>query len=238
LSAKTAGNLRNFRGIGVVDRFYLCRRAAFAALFRGKAGEMADERFIRELQIVRFLRMSLPRASQLAATFARYANLTFGGGSATIAVLQAEIVDRRHWVAQPSFNLAYALSRLTPGTNLLAFCTAVGWLIRRLPGALLALAAASLPCSILALLVTAVYEWWSRNRIVMVSLRGAVAVVVAVMFATGWTLIRPHWQSLSWAKTAVIIGGAFTLGSFSFSPIGVLLIALITGWCWPTGAAR
>jgi hypothetical protein len=42
---------------------------------------------------------------------------------------------------QPSFNLAYALSRLTPGTNLLAFCTAVGWLILRLPGALLALAA-------------------------------------------------------------------------------------------------
>jgi hypothetical protein len=42
---------------------------------------------------------------------------------------------------QPSFNLAYALSGLTPGTNLLAFCTAVGWLILRLPGALLALAA-------------------------------------------------------------------------------------------------
>jgi chromate transporter len=122
---------------------------------------------------------------------------------------------------------------LTPGTNLLAFCVAVGWLIRRLPGALLALAAASLPCSILALLVTALYESWSRNPVVVVSLRGAVAAAVAVVFATGWTLIRPHWQSLSWFEAATFVGGAFALGTLALPPLAVLLGALVIGWFWP-----
>jgi len=52
-----------------------------------------------------------PTSQELARTLGRHANLTFGGGSATIAVLQTQIVERRNCVPQSSFNLAYALSR-------------------------------------------------------------------------------------------------------------------------------
>ena len=72
-----------------------------------------------------------PTLRAIASTFARYANTTFGGGSATIAVLKEQIVDRRTWLTPAEFHLSYALSRLTPGTNLLAFCTAAGWTARR-----------------------------------------------------------------------------------------------------------
>ena len=71
---------------------------------------------------------SSPSLRALGGVFARYGNLTLGGGSATIAVLQQEIVVKRGWLAQVPFSLSYALSRLTPGTNLLAFCTAAGWI--------------------------------------------------------------------------------------------------------------
>ena len=70
---------------------------------------------------------SLPR---IADVFVRYANFTLGGGSATTAVIHGEIVDRRHWVSEEQFALSFALGRLTPG-NLLAFCTGIGWLLRR-----------------------------------------------------------------------------------------------------------
>ena len=60
-----------------------------------------------------------PTLRAIASVFARYANTTFGGGSATIAVLRAQIVDGRAWLDVADFDLAYALSRLTPGTNLL-----------------------------------------------------------------------------------------------------------------------
>ena len=66
--------------------------------------------------------------------FARYANLTWGGGSATISVIHEQIVLKRRWISELQFDVAFALSRLTPGTNLLAFCTAAGWLTRRWVG--------------------------------------------------------------------------------------------------------
>src|SRR5215468_812626 len=101
-----------------------------------------------------------PSLRALFAVFARYGNLTFGGGSATIATLLGEIVERRSWILQHRFDLAYALSRLTPGTNLIAFSTAIGWMLRGWPGAIITLVAGSLPCAMLAVVITGFYELW------------------------------------------------------------------------------
>jgi chromate transport protein ChrA len=48
-------------------------------------------------------------------------------------------------------------------------------LLRGIRGAAVALFAVSIPCSLIALIVTVVYEFWSRNRFVVVGLRGALA---------------------------------------------------------------
>lgn len=55
----------------------------------------------------------MPTFRQLANVFIRYANATFGGGSATTAVLHRAIVDERGWVASERFAVIYALARLT-----------------------------------------------------------------------------------------------------------------------------
>ena len=60
-----------------------------------------------------------PPLRRIAGAFARYANLTLGGGTATVAVLNRELVAKRGWIDEQPFGLCYALSRLTPGTNLL-----------------------------------------------------------------------------------------------------------------------
>ena len=73
--------------------------------------------------------------AQMASTFGSFGNVTFVGGSATIAVLHGEIVSKRRWISEEVFALCYALSRVTPGTNLLAFETGVGWIVRGWVGA-------------------------------------------------------------------------------------------------------
>jgi Chromate transporter len=83
--------------------------------------------------------------------FARYANFTLGGGSATTAVLHHELVGKRRWITDHHFILCFALGRLTPGTNLLAFCTGVGWLLPGMAGAVAALMSASIPCAIMVI---------------------------------------------------------------------------------------
>jgi chromate transporter len=166
--------------------------------------------------------------------FARYANTTFGGGSATIAVLRQQVMAKRGWIDEPEFELGYALSRLTPGTNLLAFCTATGWTTRRWRGALVALVAASIPCSILAVLATIFFEQLHANVWFQAALTGALAAAVAIMISTAWVFAEPHIKAAPW-KAAVIVpatgGLAFGLHA---SPVQILLLAAVVGIAWPS----
>jgi chromate transporter len=178
--------------------------------------------------------MSAPSLRTLAAVFVRHGNLTFGGGSATVTTLHRELVERRGGIEQHLFDLAYALSRLTPGTNLLAFSTAIGWMLRRWSGAIVTLLAGSLPCAALAVAVTAFYELWSRNATAQIAIRGALAAAAGVMVITGVTIIRPHWRGASWVKLLVFVGGSF--GSsvlFLIPPIRILFVAAVLGCLWP-----
>ena len=78
------------------------------------------------------------RLRALAGIFLRIGNTTFGGGDPTIAALERELVERRRVVTAEEYGVTYALCRVTPGTNMLAFCAGIGWLLRGWPGAALA----------------------------------------------------------------------------------------------------
>jgi chromate transporter len=60
---------------------------------------------------------SQPSLSRIGSAFTRYANFTLGGGSATIAVLHRELVDKQQWVSSDDFSLCFAIARLTPGAS-------------------------------------------------------------------------------------------------------------------------
>lgn len=174
-----------------------------------------------------------PTLRAIAGVFARYANMTFGGGSATIAVLHDQIVERRAWITPAEFHLSYALSRLTPGTNLLAFCTAAGWTARRWLGAIVALIAASVPCSVLAVVVTVFYEELRGNALVHAALAGALAAAVAIMGSTAWVFAEPHVKAAPWKAAAVVPGAAALSLGVRLSPVQILLLAAIAGLLWP-----
>jgi len=174
-----------------------------------------------------------PTLRAIAAVFARYANTTFGGGSATIAVLREQIVERRGWIDPDQFELGYALSRLTPGTNLLAFCTAAGWTARRWPGAIVALLAASLPCSLLALLVTVFYGQLHDSAAFQAALGGALAAAVAIMISTACVFAEPYVRAAP-RKAAAIVPAAIALAlGAHLSPVEILLLAAAAGLAWP-----
>ena len=180
--------------------------------------------------------MTRPTLRQLGTVFLRYGNRTLGGGSATVAVLQMELVEEKRWVDLETFSLSFGLARLTPGTSLLSFGAGIGWLLCGFRGAIVTLLAGSIPCSLIALIVTALYESWSHNRFIEVGLRGALAAAVGVMVATGWTLIRPFWKELPVARLIVFTGGALVLAFFGVTPIRVLFLAAFVGLLWPERA--
>lgn len=179
-----------------------------------------------------------PRLAQIADVFFRYTNFTLGGGSATVAVLHRELLDKRQWLSTDNFNLCFALARLTPGTNLLAFCTGVGWLLRGLSGAVIALLAGSIPSTLIVALATALFSHWQDNRWAQAAIHGAIAAAVAITVKTCWTIAHPHFKSGARLRVVLIAAAAFLLYVWVRMPaIEVLLLAGVVGSLLPRSRA-
>lgn len=166
--------------------------------------------------------------------FFRYGNFTLGGGSATTAVIHRAIVERRRWIDQLTFSLCYGLGRVTPGTNVLAFCTGVGWLLRGWKGAIVALLAASIPCAVFVVLVSDLFAHLYQHVLWQHALRGALAAAVGITVATCWTIAKPHVRRSTYFRVAILAGGACVAEVLlSIPPIRILLAAAAVGALWP-----
>jgi chromate transporter len=171
-----------------------------------------------------------PSLGGIGWVFTRYANFTLGGGSATTAVLYRELLEKRHWLDNDRFTLSFALGRLTPGTNLLAFCTGVGWLLRGMAGAITALLAASIPCALMVVVLTALFEHWQENHLAQAAIHGAIAAAVAITVKTCWTIAKPHFKGRTRLRVLLVGAAAFLLYVVAGLPaIEVLLLAAILG---------
>ncbi len=170
----------------------------------------------------------------LTGTFFRIGNTTFGGGDPTIAALQRELVVNRGAITPEEFGVLYAISRLTPGTNMLAFCAGAGWLLRGWVGALIAVTAVTLPSAIIAVLLLYAFESLMRNPIAAAGISAMIAAAVGLMFAASYLLVRPHLKGYKLMRTGVLAAGAFLLvWKQVLSPVQVLALGAAVGFFWP-----
>lgn len=177
--------------------------------------------------------MPAPSLKRLGCLSLRVGNLTFGGGDPTMAVFQRELVSRLCWLSPEQYGLSYGLARITPGTNVLAFCAAAGWHLLGWAGALTVVLAVTAPSAVLAVILTHAYQQLKANPLAMGVIAGTVAAAVGMMAASAWLLIRPHLGPRRHIRTLVLVAGAITLAlGFSVSPIQVLALAAITGLLW------
>jgi chromate transporter len=175
-----------------------------------------------------------PTLGRLAGVFLRIGNTTFGGGDPTMAALQRELIERQHWITPDDYAVAYSLARITPGTNILAFCAAVGARILGLRGAIAAVAAVTLPSAALAMLLTQGYESWRTNAMAMAAFAGTAAAVAGMMWASVWLLVRPHLsRSLKCVRVVLFFGGAFLAAwKFGVTPVPIIAVAALAGFLW------
>jgi chromate transporter len=172
--------------------------------------------------------------ASLTAVYLRIGNTTFGGGLPTMAALQRELIDRKRWLTQDDYALAYSLARITPGTNVLAFCAGTAARILGVKGAIAAVVAVTLPSAALAVLLTFGYENWRTNVTVMAAVAATVAAVGGMMWSSVWLLIKPH--AGGWTRnfrTAVFAGGGFLAAYFfKVTPVPIILISALAGFLW------
>jgi chromate transporter len=172
-----------------------------------------------------------PSLASLTGVYLKIGNTTFGGGDPTTLLLQRELTGRG-WITREDFALAYSLARITPGTNVLAFCAATGARVLGVVGAIAAVLAVTLPSAILAVLLTRSFEAWRTHPWAMAAIGGTVAAVSGMMWASVWLLVRPYigWRAL------LFTGGAFLAAwKFHVTPVPVILVAALAGYCWTEG---
>lgn len=175
---------------------------------------------------------SRPSLSALTRVFMETVSATFGGGNIVTAALQRKMIDKG-WLTEEEFALCYALGRVTPGTNLFAFTTATGWLLRGPLGAASGLIAASAPSCLLVWLATIFFERISSILWVQLALDGAIAAAVGATLASFWQLAGKHLMGQSWLRSWVIVLAAIALPLAGWlSPIMTLALAAVVGWWW------
>ena len=177
--------------------------------------------------------MTILSMKELALVYLRAGNLTFGGGDPTMAVLQRELVSRRGCLDAGQYGTAYSLARVTPGTNILAFCAGSGWMLRGTRGAIAAVLAVSVPSAALAVWLTYAYETW-RSHALVTAATGAMAAAATGMMAAGATLLlRQIGPRSGWTRAAVIAGGAVLLAGWArVPPLQILAGAAAAGFLW------
>ena len=178
--------------------------------------------------------MPAPTLRQLSGVFLRIGNTTFGGGLPTIAALQRELVEQNRWLSREDYALAFSLARVTPGTNVIAFCAAAGARIMGLRGALAATLAETGPSAVLAVLMTQGYETWRTNGWVMAGVAGTIAAVVAMMWASVWFIVKPLFSDLysTVRGLAIVLGSFAAIWKFGLGPLSVIGIAVVVGLLW------
>jgi chromate transporter len=126
-----------------------------------------------------------------------------------------------------------AVSRLTPGTNILAYCALLGWRFHRVAGAAAGLAAASIPGSLIVFGLTATLARIDRYAVVQALLAVGILVASILILSSAWNLIRPYAAQGSRRKALMIAAVASVLIALGATPVRTLLVAAAVGFLWP-----
>lgn len=155
-------------------------------------------------------------------------------------MLGRELVERRRWLSSEKFDLAFALSRVTPGTNLLAFCAAIGAQLMGVAGAAAAVLAVTVPSAIVAVFFIYGFEAGQHNTIAMAAIGGTVAAVAGMMWSTIWTILRPHvGGGVRNMQVFLITGGAFLASwKFGVTPVPIIAAGSLIGILWKDPGKR
>ena len=177
--------------------------------------------------------MQQPTLGRLFLLYLRLASVTFGGGNPTMAAMYTERVSARKWLSPDRYAVSYALARITPGTNMLAFCAGTAWELLGWQGAVAGVLAASVPAAVIVMALTEGYDALRSNALAMAAVSGTLAAAVGMMATAAWDLLKPHLNRRRWLHAAAIAGGSLWLSlGFEMSPVLVLALAAGLGLVW------
>jgi chromate transporter len=158
--------------------------------------------------------------------FVKIGAVLFGSGYVLIAFLQADFVDRLHWLTRGQLLDAVAVGQFTPGP---VFCTAtfIGYLLGSSTGAIVATIGIFLPAFVFVAISGPLLPRLRRSPIAGAFLDGVNAASLALMIAVTWDLGRE--AIIDPTTVALAILGAVGLIRFRINSAWLVLAGGLIG---------
>ncbi len=158
---------------------------------------------------------------QLFFSFLQIGAFSFGGGYAAMPLIQAQVVDKYHWLTLSDFTDLVTISQMTPGPIAINAATFVGNQIAGIPGGVVATFGVILPSCIFVTVLAWFYSKYREMKILKGVLEHLRPAVVAMIFSAGQMILLP---ALFNAGTAAFGAGNFNVRAFILFIIAVVFL--------------
>ncbi len=169
---------------------------------------------------------------QLFLSFLQIGALSFGGGYASMPLIQAQIVSQNGWLTMGEFGDLVTIAEMTPGPIAVNAATFVGTKLAGVPGALAATAGCILPACVLVTLIAKLYLKY-RNLSLLQGILGSLRPAVVAMIASAGMLIlvSAFWggtvslAATNWTMVVLFLAALLLLRKTKLNPIAVMVLA-------------
>ena len=170
-----------------------------------------------------------PYSLATAARFwLRLGLVSFGGPAGQIALLHAELVERRRWLSERRFLHALNYCMLLPGPEATQLATYLGWLMHGLGGALIAGGLFLLPSVVVLLSLSAIYALWGQLPVLAAVFWALKPAVLGIVLQAAWRLGRRTLHNPALVLIAATACLALAVGRVPY-PALIIATALV-GW--------
>jgi chromate transporter len=138
--------------------------------------------------------------------------VSFGGPAGQIAIMHAELVERRRWIGERRFLHALNYCMLLPGPEAQQLATYLGWLMHRTWGGIVAGALFVLPSLVILIALSWVYMAFGNTPLVAGLFYGIKPAVTAIVLHAAWRIgSRALKNAWLWVIAALAFVAIFAL---------------------------
>ncbi len=153
-----------------------------------------------------------PGLAQALPYWLKLGFISFGGPAGQIAMMHAELVERRRWISERRFLHALNYCMLLPGPEAIQLAIYIAWLMHGVAGAVVAGVLFFLPAFVLLSALAGIYLAYGDLPLLQGVFAGIKPAVVAVVLFAGW---RIGSKTLKHPLLVAIAAASFT-GIFVF----------------------
>ena len=181
-----------------------------------------------------------PRFREALGFWLRLGLISFGGPAGQIAILHAELVERRRWVSEARFLHALNYCMLLPGPEAQQLATYLGWVLHKTPGGLAAGTLFVLPSALLLWGLSWAYVAFGSQPWMEGFLYGLKPAVLAIVAASVWRIgSRALKTRLLWCVAGAAFAALWLLNApFPWVLASAGLAGLLGSWIRPSALVR